>query len=262
MFEAVSAPLKLWRTKRQQINIKVRKALIVSLIAPIFVTVSAPTPALANSYGSGTACSQWITGSTAVTVSQDGNSCVIVLGATAANASTSYVWRVPNNARSVSILVVGGGGSGGVRHAAGGGAGGYRFLTGVSVTPSESITVTVGKGGDAAASTSGGSSGRDGNTGAASSFGSTSAAGGGGGGQGSAGGNGGSGGGGCCSNDKGLGNTPSVSPSQGNNGGVGTRGSAEATGRAAAAVELAVLVEIRQALHQSVVQVITQLPEP
>jgi hypothetical protein len=34
------------------------------------------------------------------------------------------------------------------------------------------------------------------------------------------------------------------------------------TGRAAAVVELAVLVGIRQALHQSVVQMITQLPEP
>jgi len=42
MFEAISAPLKLWRTKRQQINVKVRKALIVSLVAPLFVTISAP----------------------------------------------------------------------------------------------------------------------------------------------------------------------------------------------------------------------------
>ncbi len=42
MFKAVSAPLKQWRTKSREINLKLRKALILSLIAPIFVTISAP----------------------------------------------------------------------------------------------------------------------------------------------------------------------------------------------------------------------------
>jgi uncharacterized repeat protein (TIGR02543 family) len=209
------------RSKRKGFH----RFLVAALIAPVLVTVSAPTPALANTYAAGTSCSQFITGATAVTVTKNGNSCVIEFRASAANGTNSFTWAVPSNASSVSILVIGGGGSGGTRHAAGGGAGGFVYRTGVSVTPATNVAISVGKGGDAV-----GTGTSDGIAGSASSFGAISAAGGGRGGQSVAGGAGGSGGGGCCSRDAGNGNTPALTPSQGNKGGVGTRGTVSEAG--------------------------------
>ena len=137
----------------------------------------------------------------------------------------------------VSYIVVAGGGGGGSNYAGGGGGGGFReSKSGVdtySASPLEgatNITVTatafpiaVGAGG------TGGSSNAGGPCGTASTFSTVTSAGGGGGGSvGSpstlAGANGGSGGGNA--NDSGplgapSGNTPSVSPPQGNNGGRG-----------------------------------------
>ena len=127
---------------------------------------------------------------------------------------------------AVDFLVVAGGGSGGGRNdGGGGGAGGYRTST-QSVTPGTVITVTVGDGGAAIADT--GNNGSDSSISGSGLTTITSAGGGGGGrGQGpsaTAGLNGGSGGGagGETSTQNlngGSGNTPSTSPSQGNNGG-------------------------------------------
>lgn len=134
------------------------------------------------------------------------------------------------NVSSVEYLVVaGGGGSGGsntnARGTGGGGAGGYRTGS-LAITAGSSITVTVGAGGSA-----GSTAPTIGGTGSNSVFSTITSAGGGGGGKGDGitsgannGANGGSGGGSGTgaagsTSDGGLGNTPSVSPSQGNDGG-------------------------------------------
>lgn len=145
------------------------------------------------------------------------------LVSSAANEGTS-VLTVPY---SIDFLVVagGGGGAGGFASyavAGGGGAGGYRTST-QSVTPGTVITVTVGDGGTAGtgigtAPTSGSASSISG-----SGLTTISSAGGGAAGRHAiTGSSGGSGGGGGNSNAAGgSGNTPSTSPSQGNNGGTG-----------------------------------------
>ena len=61
-------------------------------------------------------------------------------------------WTCPTGVTSVEVLVVAGGGGGagtedGTCGSGGGGAGGYRTATGLSVTPGQSYTVTVGSGG-------------------------------------------------------------------------------------------------------------------
>ena len=123
------------------------------------------------------------------------------------------------------LVVAGAGGGGGV--GGGGGAGGYRTSYGdsnvsaLNLLPSTNYTVTIGSGG--APSATGAASNGDGGIGANGSnsvFSTiTSAGGGGGAGGGSnAAGSGGSGGGSRGGNS-GSGNTPSVTPSQGNNGG-------------------------------------------
>jgi len=127
---------------------------------------------------------------------------------------------------SVDFLVVAGGaGGGGYYVGGGGGAGGYRTST-QTVSGGAVITVTVGDGGAG----SGGGSGVAGVSGSNSSISGSglstiTSAGGGGGGTESpnvVGNSGGSGGGSCHTlPNAGLGNTPSTSPSQGNNGGSG-----------------------------------------
>ena len=183
------------------------------------------------------------------TLNQAGSGTIFISGL---NANTSYTFTVTanngsytsspsnvsnsitTNALIIEYLVVGGGGGGGGVGqtgigAGGGGAGGYRTATGVSITTGVQLSVTVGSGG------SRGSSPTVGGNGTASVFNSLSAAGGGGGGtksssifigtNGAAGGSGGGGCGGADSNSNifigGAGNTPSTSPSQGNNGGNG-----------------------------------------
>jgi hypothetical protein len=151
----------------------------------------------------------------------------------------------PNAANNlVSYLVVAGGGGGGSDNSGGGGAGGFREtkspvtpytaspLDGYG-TPTNRITVTatafpITVGGGAATQTGG----FRGNSGSASTFSTITSAGGGGGGSGNPGAptgpglSGGSGGGAyylaTSPGDVGAGNTPPVTPSQGNPGGVGT----------------------------------------
>ena len=163
---------------------------------------------------------------------------------------------------TVDYLVIAGGGGGG-SNGGGGGAGGYRFSNGTTsgcytTAPSplaplgdnglpvtaQAYPIVVGSGGVApSGSPLGGSKGGQGGT---SSFSTISSAGGGGGGSQDGGfqigGNGGSGGGGGQADDpspcggysggdnKGTGNTPPVSPPQGNNGGRGSTGGTQGAG--------------------------------
>ena len=127
-----------------------------------------------------------------------------------------------SNAYTVEYLVVAGGGGGGGDNGGGGGAGGYRTATGYSVTSGTQYTVTVGGSGTAGRQQAGTNGGDGGN----SVFATITSAGGGGGltqdysGSGNPGRPGGSGGGLAqgAARTVGAGNTPSVSPSQGNPG--------------------------------------------
>ena len=138
-------------------------------------------------------------------------------------------WSVPSGVNTIEYLVVAGGGGGG-RYGGGGGAGGFRTGTLTGLSGSQTVTVGGGGAGSTLLTTRG-------TNGGISVFASVTAAGGGGGGSDSAtlairtGAAGGSGGGGERSTGPGgAGNTPSVSPSQGNNGGSGARTSAYTAG--------------------------------
>lgn len=134
-----------------------------------------------------------------------------------ASKNFSLVEDAPIISASVSVdyLVVAGGGGGGnsTNSGGGGGAGGFRTDTGVSLNTNTVYQITVG---------AGAAQGDPGSNGSNSVFQSiTSTGGGGAGANDSAGQNGGSGGGGSYYTGAGLGNTPSTSPSQGNNGAQG-----------------------------------------
>jgi|TARA_R100000149_G_scaffold29805_1_gene11460 hypothetical protein len=151
---------------------------------------------------------------------------------------------------TVDYLVVAGGGGGGAAYAGGGGAGGYRFSNGTasgcytagpsplgaSALPVSATTYPIVIGAGGTASTGAGSPGamERGGNGGNSSFSTITSTGGGGGGShmpspsgknsGNTGGSGGGGGSldpGAGAGPGGAGNTPPVSPSQGNNGGSG-----------------------------------------
>ena len=129
-----------------------------------------------------------------------------------------------NSPTSVEYLVVGGGGAGGGSAnrdvGSGGGAGGYRTSASFAVTGGTPYTVTVGAEGAGVSNDVGG----NGSNSVFSTI--TSAGGGGGGRRNQTAGSGGSGGGSSYTNGAaGSGNTPSTSPSQGNNGAVGTANS-------------------------------------
>ena len=116
------------------------------------------------------------------------------------------------------LIIAGAGGGGGSNETvagSGGGAGGFRTGTGSSVT-AQSYTVTVGTGGSGGIGNASGSAGND------SVFNSITSSGGGGGSAfGTPSTNGGSGGGkGWYQSSNGSGNTPSTTPSQGNDGGL------------------------------------------
>jgi hypothetical protein len=129
------------------------------------------------------------------------------------------------------LVVAGGGGSGSAQDSSegggGGGAGGFRTST-QAVPNGSTITVTVGDGGAGGINQSSGTSGNSSSITGSGLTTITSAGGGGGGAYPGAtypGVSGGSGGGGADGSAGGSGNTPSTSPSQGNNGGSASAGS-------------------------------------
>jgi hypothetical protein len=136
------------------------------------------------------------------------------------NANVSGA-TMKENAYNVRYLVVaGGGGGGGTNHGSGGGAGGFRTISCASfqVSVGTPLTVTVGAGGTGQMPSTAAQ-------GSSSVFSTITSAGGGAGVSNGVGGNGGSGAGGGSESGGphtgGSGNTPPVSPSQGNNGGPG-----------------------------------------
>jgi len=128
---------------------------------------------------------------------------------------------------SADFLVIAGGGAGASgAHAGGGGAGGFRTASSVSLTETNIYTVTVGAGGTGVISQGGSTqSGSDSSISGSGITTITSAGGGGGAyGHNTVADSGGSGGGGAYSYAGGAGNTPSTSPSQGNDGGDAVAG--------------------------------------
>jgi len=147
------------------------------------------------------------------------------------SSASNSVTPVAFTGFSVDYLVVAGGGGGGNPNGGGGGgAGGYRTATGLSIASGTVCTVTVGAGG----TVSGSSAATNGSNSVFDTI--TSSGGGAGGGSGAAGSAGGSGGGGHRNAGGGAGNTPSVSPSQGNNGGGAGSGNGGSGGGGAGAV--------------------------
>jgi len=71
------------------------------------------------------------------------------LGPSSESFTSSGTFSVPTGATSVDVLVVAGGGSGGGNANGGAGAGGLIFMPSYPVTPSGTLTVTVGEGGPA-----------------------------------------------------------------------------------------------------------------
>ena len=146
------------------------------------------------------------------------------------NTDGAVALETPQTYSLEMLVIAGGGGGGGHYYGGGGGAGGYRTST-QTISPGVALTVTVGDGGAIGTPSAKGSNG--GNT-SISGSGLTTITSAGGGGGGSDGGgqkegaNGGSGGGGSgyttVSGDRGIGDTPSTSPSQGFDGGYNTQG--------------------------------------
>lgn len=161
-----------------------------------------------NQAGSGTITVSGLTSGTAYTFTVRATNAI---GQSAASAASNTV----NLPFEVQYLVIGGGGGGGIEYGAGGGgAGGYRTATGFAASVGSNYEVWVGAGGPTR--TNGG----------ASRFHNITSAGGGKGSDGvSPPNSGGSGGGGRQDGPNprpgGSGNSPFVSPSQGNNGGTG-----------------------------------------
>ena len=68
---------------------------------------------------------------------------------------TEYTWKVPKDVTSISVVTVasgggGGGGSGGANRGSGGGGGGLSYRNNITVTPGETLTINLGKGGGGA----------------------------------------------------------------------------------------------------------------
>ena len=137
--------LKLW-------GIRVRKVLVVALIAPIFTVVSAVvapqvSQAVPISAGDGS-CTQEVGSISGISVVRQGNDCVITFTST-----TETTWQVPARVFNLRYLVVAGGASGdrgvcGVHYGHGGG-GGQALDSILQVTPSAQLRVQVGGGGAA-----------------------------------------------------------------------------------------------------------------
>lgn len=132
--------LKVW-------NIRVRRTLVVALIAPLFTAITAvsPQPAYAATIAaSDGSCVQDVGSTTGVTVTRSGNDCIVVF-----TSLTSTTWKAPAGITSVRYLVVGGGASGdrgncGTYWGRGGGGGQVRDST-LSVTGGTNYTVVVEK---------------------------------------------------------------------------------------------------------------------
>lgn len=126
-----------------------------------------------------------------ITITETGN--LTLPNGTAANRPTinstvvslttvgSSTWTVPAGVTRIEVLVVAGGGGGGSEHGGGGGAGGVVYVSDYAVTPTTSISYTIGAGGAGGTYSVTNGGGGDGTTGSNSTFGTLIAYGGGGG---------------------------------------------------------------------------------
>jgi hypothetical protein len=131
----VKFKFKLW-------GIRLRKALIISLIAPFFTLISAVVPQPANAAFQSAAdgsCTQDVGSTAGVTVTALGRDCIVSFTNTSANS-----WVVPSNGTNFQILVVGGGGGAGADGGNGGGGGELRY-SGASPSwiPAAGTTVSI-----------------------------------------------------------------------------------------------------------------------
>ena len=186
--------------------------------------------------GSGTA--KYFEGGSSVTPTTSSVGSVASTG-TVDGDYTYYKWTTvasnhsftTDTAQDYEYLVVAGGGGGAGWGGGGGGAGGYRAATGFAVAATTISGITVGAGGTGSSASAYGAPAADATAGSDSIFSTITSTGGGYGGNDSPsgiGGNGGSGGGRGVNGGSGAegdGNTPSTSPSQGNDGGLSENGS-------------------------------------
>jgi len=133
-------------------NHRVRKTVIVSLIAPLFSGILGVTAPIANAVlvtaGDGS-CIQDVGSATGITVTKVGSDCLVTFSAPS-NTTTSHRWTVPSNGTSYQILVVGGGGGGGPDGGNGGGGGELRYGSVASAwvpAAGTELTLQVGAGG-------------------------------------------------------------------------------------------------------------------
>jgi hypothetical protein len=118
-----------------------KQAAIVAISALLLALFSTPS-AQADVAGTG-ACAITVTSASGVVVVNSGTHCYIAFTATGSNAFT-----VPDAVTSTDLLIIAGGGAGGVyAFAGGGGAGEVALASGYTVTPSTTISVSVGAGG-------------------------------------------------------------------------------------------------------------------
>ncbi len=146
--------LKLW-------GIRVRKVVIVSLVAPIFTFISAVAPQIAEAAsvaaGDGS-CVQDVGSISGVTVTASGRDCIVTIQS-AANTTVTNSWVVPTNGDNFQILVVGGGGGGGWDGGNGGGGGELRYSSASpSWIPSAGTTLSMQIGGGGGAGNAGAAS--------------------------------------------------------------------------------------------------------
>jgi hypothetical protein len=143
----VEQPFKVVKTSLTPARIS-RSLATILVITLIQVTSAIHAPvssAAAGNVGSATnsgSCSSAVGEQNNVTATFDSTNgfCLIKF-----NSGTS--WTVPAGVTAIDVLVVGGGGGGGSDGGGGGGGGEVRLATGISVSASNSATVTVGAGG-------------------------------------------------------------------------------------------------------------------
>lgn len=80
----------------------------------------------------------------------------------AIKTGSSCTYTIPSGASSIDILAVGGGGGGSSRHGGGGSAGQFQEITGRSVAPGTTLTITIGSGGAGGSASVMGQWGQDG----------------------------------------------------------------------------------------------------
>ncbi len=142
----------MYKFDRKVWNHRVRKTVIVSLLAPLFSTfmgITAPSANAAFIAASDGSCIQDVGVATGITVTKVGNDCLITFNAPS-NTTTTHTWKVPSNGSNFQILVVGGGGGGGADGGNGGGGGELRFGSAASAwvpAAGTELTLQVGAGG-------------------------------------------------------------------------------------------------------------------